>query len=492
MKFSLLLPFLIAPAFGETFSFHHENVLGTSLELRVHSESEVSAKKAEAAVLGEIDRLSGVLNTWSTDSEISRWQKSSGPVSVSADLAAVLKSCDLWNHLTLGAFNVRAGKLSQVWKNAAKSQIPPTQAELATLHAEIERPAWTLKSDSNTATYLAAPGEISVDALAKGFIIDRAIETGSATGQIQGITLNIGGDLRVWGKSEERVAIADPQNDAENAPPLTTVTLRDQALATSGGYRRGTEIGGKSISHIFDPRTGLPADHVSSASVIAPNAETADALATIFNVLKPVESLAMADALPGVSCLIVSSDGNMHRSRNWPVSGENRLMTVAAENATGPMELTVDFELDKPEAPRYLRPYVAIWIEDKDGFPVRTLSLWILKGEKGLRWLSDLKRWSRSDKTRRLAESTDIVPLITSATRNPGKYSVVWDGLDDNKQPLPAGEYTFYLEAAREKGTYQLMKHPFVVGGEPFKVTLDGNVEVKSATLDYHPKAAAH
>jgi len=447
-----LLALSVAAAHAETFSFHHENVLGTSLDLRVSADSETTARQAEASVLAEIDRLTAILNTWSKDSEISRWQNSGKPVAVSADLAAVLAACDHWAANSKGAFNARV-------KAAA---------------ADMAKPAWLL--DGTTATFTAKAGEITVDALAKGYIIDRAVEKAAG---VTNIALNIGGDLRVIG--EQPILIADPRNDAENAAPLATVTLRDQALATSGDYRRG--------NHIIDPRTGSPATHIASASVIAPDATTADALATIFNVLQPSESVAMADSLPGVSCLIVSHDGGVFRSRSWSEE-RPQAMHVAADASTG-FEMKVDFELDKPEAERYLRPYVAIWIEDKDDFPVRTLSLWLLKGEKGLRWLPDLKRWSRSDKTRRLADTTDIVPLITSATRNPGKYSVSWDGLDDNKKPLPAGEYTLYIEAAREKGTYQIIKHPFKVG-EAFKKDLGGNVEIKSASVDYHPKAAAN
>ncbi len=451
----VILPFLalsLAAARAETFTYHHENVLGTSLDLRVSTGTETAARQAETAVLAEIDRLSAILNTWAKDSEISRWQAAGKPMEISADLAAVLKACDHWAANSQSAFS----------------------AGVKAPAAEMGKAAWTM--DGTTATFTGTPGGITVDALAKGYIIDRAVE--KAAGGVDSLTLNIGGDLRVTGR--QTVSIADPHDDSENAAPLAEVTLENQSLATSGDYRRG--------NHIIDPRSGKPAGHIASASVIAPDAVTADALATIFNVLQPAESMAMADALPGVSCLIVAHDGGVFRSRGWKERSVN--VPVAADNAPG-YEMKVDFELDKPEAERYLRPYVAIWIEDKDDFPVRTLSLWLLKGEKGLRWLPDLKRWSRSDKTRRLADTTDIVPLISSATRNPGKYSVTWDGLDDSKKPLPAGEYTLYIEAAREKGTYQIMKHAFKVG-EPFKKDLEGNIEVKGATIDYHQKAIAN
>ena len=89
--------------------------------------------------------------------------------------------------------------------------------------------------------------------------------------------------------------MADPHAPAENMPPIAVVRLRGEALATSGGYRRGFEMGGHTVSHILDPRTGRPARQVASASVVAPDCATADALSTAFNVLAPAESVALAE-----------------------------------------------------------------------------------------------------------------------------------------------------------------------------------------------------
>ena len=73
------------------------------------------------------------------------------------------------------------------------------------------------------------------------------------------------------------------------------------------------------------------------------------------------------------------------------------------------------------------RPYVAVWIEDKDNFPVRTLALWYQKH----RWLPDLRAWYRGDRMRAMAEGSEITPGVSSATRPAGKYTVKWDGKDN-------------------------------------------------------------
>ena len=107
-----------------------------------------------------------------------------------------------------------------------------------------------------------------------------------------------------------------------------------------------------------------------------------------------------------------------------------------------------------------------------------------MKDRPGPRWHPDLKQWYRSDRMRQLVEEKSLVDGMSSATRSPGKYKIAWDATDDAGVALPAGKYTFYVEAAREHGTYQLIKHPFEIG-KSMKETLKGNAEIKSVKLDY-------
>jgi hypothetical protein len=151
-------------------------------------------------------------------------------------------------------------------------------------------------------------------------------------------------------------------------------------------------------------------------------------------------------------------------------------------------ELLVNLEINTPEGGRYRRPYIAVWVEDKEGFPIRTLSLWVQARQPGPRWIPDLRRWFRSDRMRQFTDKTDMVSTVSSPTRQPGKYSVLWDGTDDQKKPVPAGSYTLYIEAAREHGTYQLIKKAITVGDRPFQADLGGNVEIKSASVEYRRK----
>ncbi|MGC1718227.1 MAG: hypothetical protein WA746_04515 [Isosphaeraceae bacterium] len=58
----------------DDFAFFHENVMGTSLELRVLADDRESARWAEDRVLGEIDHLALIFSAYDSASEFSRWQ----------------------------------------------------------------------------------------------------------------------------------------------------------------------------------------------------------------------------------------------------------------------------------------------------------------------------------------------------------------------------------------------------------------------------------
>jgi thiamine biosynthesis lipoprotein len=134
---------------------------------------------------------------------------------------------------------------------------------------------------------------------------------------VAGVVVNIGGDIQHMGDRAVTVGIADPCAPAENAPPIAAVRLANAGLATSGGYRRGFTLNGRRVSHIVDPRTGEPADRIASASVFAPDCATADALSTAFSVMEPSESVALADAMPGVGCLLIERDGSCTTNAAW-------------------------------------------------------------------------------------------------------------------------------------------------------------------------------
>ncbi len=476
---------------GGQFVFHREGVLGTSLELRVTANTHVTAGKAEARALAEIERESKVLSGYDSGSEFSRWMKTRGAsVPVSDDLFEVLSRFDRYRALTRGAMDASAEAVSQVWKSAAADHRLPARAEIDAAIAAARRPNWSLDRTQHTATHLSATPLI-LNSFTKSYIAAKAADAVLSLPGVIAVVVNIGGDLVARGPRTEAVDIADPLNDAENAEPIARIEVRDRAVATSGNYRRGVTIGGKFYSHIVDPRTGQPVDHILSSTVVAADASDAGALATAFSVLTPEESARVAAAIPGVEYLLIGRGGKRIASPGWSM-----LATAFVPAAEGPVpqatagewdpdyDLTVSLELARIEGARARRPYVAVWVEDKDGYPVRTLGLWYQKP----RWLPELRAWNRDDRKRDAVEHNHITPNVSSATRPPGKYTLKWDGKDNAGKPVKAGTYTIIIEAAREHGTYQIMRQEMEFKGTPKQIDLKGGTEISAASLNYGRK----
>src|SRR5580692_10861695 len=114
------------------FNFSYDNVLGTSLDLKVAAPSVASAHKAETAVLNEIARESKILSSWDPSSEFSRWSRTHGQaVPVSDELFQILGMYDQWRARTNGALDASAESVIRVWQAAARVNRLPAQDELA-------------------------------------------------------------------------------------------------------------------------------------------------------------------------------------------------------------------------------------------------------------------------------------------------------------------------------------------------------------------------
>jgi thiamine biosynthesis lipoprotein len=516
---SSLCPSSIA---SQDYVFNHENVLGTSLELCIRADSRAAAARVEQCVLSEIDRLALIFSGYDQGSELSRWQSAPGnPVRVSRELYDVLLASDRWIAQSEGAFDPRVEVFSRLWERCSHLGRVPTTAETTAARAMLKTPAWRLNPTGRTAERLSEC-PLSLNGIAKGFIVEKACDFALATSAgVSGMLLNVGGDLRVVGETPRTIGIAAPWADSESSEPLTFIEVKDRSVATSGKSQRGFEIDGKWYSHVFDPRSGSPVEQVLSATVVAVRGTDADVLAKVCSVLEPDLSLHLVSSIADAECLIVTADGRTRASAGWhrlertrpvllaPVqpqkSATSRPKTAADPTKDEPkaaprpawdndFELVVSFEINLPEAEkgRYRRPYVAVWAEDSDGKSVRTLALWVsLSGSGPFQWLPDLKRWYKSDDDRKLAGKKDIFFTISRPTRPSGKYKLIWDGKDNDGKVLGGGEYTIFIEAAREHGTYQNIRKQVSLTNKPFREDLKGNVEIRSASIEYHRKTAA-
>ncbi|OIN58556.1 DUF2271 domain-containing protein [Arsenicibacter rosenii] len=478
---------------------HADHVLGTSLDLKLIASSEAGARRAEQKAMQEINRLTGILSGYDTQSEFSRWAATQHEaIPVSEDLFSVLQLFDQWHGQTNGALSASAQTISQLWQQGAIDGQTPSAAAKAEAIDLAGQTHWLLEPASRTATRVST-APLRLNTFTKSYIINKACEAAMTVDGIDAVVVNAGGDIIVRGKHAAPIAVVNPRASAENDAPMARLSVQNQAVATSGDYRRGVQIDGNWYSHVVDPRTGEPASEVISATVVHPDAVVAGALSTAFNVASAGEREELTRAYPEAAYLLVTKDGKQLSNAKWSdlavtmpestavlvADASDRLMSAkvlgisAAKPWNPDYELSINLELAKFEG-RFRRPFVAVWVEDEDRNPVRNIALWYNKP----RWLHELKSWYNNT---RQQEGFDPAS-IAGATRSPGAYTLKWDGKDDKGQFVKAGKYTVVIEVAREHGTYQIMRKEMSFNAKAKQETLEGNVEISAASLDYHKK----
>lgn len=287
-----------------------EGVLGTSLELQFKARNVQIAKRAENILLEEIGRLEKIFSRFLVNSELNRLLATQNTAfKLSHELESVLQAALFWQERSNGAFHLGADALGQLWKSAELNDLAPITAELEVVFKALQAPM--LQVGAGFATRVSSV-PMNLNAIAKGFIAETAAQKAFMVEDVDQVLVNLGGDLRHCGTEPVLVSIANPFSNADNALPLEKIRLCNQGLATSGGSHRGYTLAKARVSHVLDPRTGQPVKNMIAASVIAPDAMTADVLATIFSVLKPQESLELANSIPHVGCCLVSQEHVIH------------------------------------------------------------------------------------------------------------------------------------------------------------------------------------
>lgn len=283
-------------------------LMGTRFELAAVSRDEQKAWEAIDAGIKEIQRIEALISEWQATSQTSEINRNAGikPVVVDQELFDLISRSNRISEMTGGAFDISFASIDKVWKYDGSMKTEPSPEQVTASVAKINYKNIIL-NPQNHSVYLKEPGmKIGFGAIGKGYAANRARDVMREMG-IQGGVVNAAGDLVTWGKQADGqswyVGIADP---AEKDKVFSWLTADNTAVVTSGNYEKYAEINGKRYSHIIDPRTGYPASGLKSVTIVCPNGELADALATAVSVLGKDEGLYLINQLKGVECLIIT------------------------------------------------------------------------------------------------------------------------------------------------------------------------------------------
>ncbi len=146
--------------------------------------------------------------------------------------------------------------------------------------------------------------------IAKGYGVDEAIST-LQSNRVQTALVDAGGDLFALGRPDAdrpwKIGIRHPEKNNEL---IATLELENEAVATSGIYVQKRIVNGKEVSHLIDPKTGTPVNHVVSSTIVAQHTMTADGLATATSVLQPKAAQSLIESMHGVEGFWIYSDGS--------------------------------------------------------------------------------------------------------------------------------------------------------------------------------------
>ena len=181
---------------------------------------------------------------------------------------------------------LNAGKISA-------QQASPEFAEVLSL-AELT------KQQTNGYFDIYRNGQCDPSGLVKGWAIRNAAEILSNSG-FNNFYVDAGGDIQASGHNSEgkkwTVGIRNPFNREQIVKVLQ---IEDRGVATSGTYIRG--------EHIYNPKTGVPANEIASLTVIGPDVYEADRFATAAFAMGK-SGIAFLERLPGFEAYMIGHDG---------------------------------------------------------------------------------------------------------------------------------------------------------------------------------------
>lgn len=280
------------------------------------------------SITAEMSRVEMSLSPFLPSSTISAINRGEN-ATIDKYIATVFEYSQRVNKASGGAFDPTVGPIVDLWGFGADKGVndAPSQAQIDSALAGVG--IWRCKISDNHIVKPDQGTQFNFSAIAKGYGCDCVAEMLRRNGS-ENYMVEIGGEIALSGHNPKgkawTIQVDAPIVDAtaSNRKRMTTVSLTDCGIATSGNYRNYRDYGhGGRVGHTIDPRTGRPVTTTTlSATVIAPTCMEADALATACMAIPLEQAMSMIDNWPGASALLVDTDSKgglrMHTTDGFP------------------------------------------------------------------------------------------------------------------------------------------------------------------------------
>jgi thiamine biosynthesis lipoprotein len=294
-------------------------LMGNRFELTVIAHDEDWAMERIDAGIAEIRRIEKLLTTFSDDSETSLINRNAGvtPVAVSNETFDLIDRSVRISRLTQGAFDITYGSIDKRLWNFDTTMTALPDKDMAKKMVRLINYRNIVMDRDRCSIFLKEKGmRIGFGGIGKGYAAAQAKKVMMAMGADSGI-VNASGDLAIWGYQPDgspwTIGIVDPNVRGQVFSWLNVTNL---AVATSGNYEKYILVNGKKYSHTINPRTGLPVTGIKSVTILCPNAEFADAIATPVMIMGIRAGIDMINQLKDVEAIVIDDNDRIYTSAN--------------------------------------------------------------------------------------------------------------------------------------------------------------------------------
>ena len=251
-----------------------------------------------------MSRLASVFTRHDPEGEVARLNAAGVLADPSPELVALLRRCRRVYDRTDGAFDPTVLPVLSAYESGRDQ---PRDAR-----ARVEGASFDAVDVADTA--VRTPTPVTLDGVAKGAVVDAGVAT--LRDWVDAGLVEAGGDVRAFGGSESdarwRVGVEDPRRDGL----AETLRLDSGGVATSGSYRIYYDED-RTEHHIVTPGTGRSPTEDTSVTVVASDAETADAYATAAFVMADDRAASVLADRGGAAALFLTRDGDRRETDGW-------------------------------------------------------------------------------------------------------------------------------------------------------------------------------
>lgn len=285
--------------------------MGSTVELKFYSPSEELFHRIVDACVERTKEIDWLFSNYRDDSILAQVNRNAGvaPVSVPGEFLRLVRTSIRYSELTEGAFDITIGTLFELWRAETKAGRLPARSRIrdALGCTGFQK----IKIDEVKSQVLLDGDCVRLDfgAIGKGYAVDEMVKIARENGISRGL-VNFGGNIYAMdppaGRKFWDVGVRKPGSGNKI---ISKLDLVKKGVATSGDYERYFEHEGKRYSHIINPKTGWPAEDVTSVVAVSKSATEADVFSTAVSVLGPRGAKMFVRKDKSLGFLVVGKNG---------------------------------------------------------------------------------------------------------------------------------------------------------------------------------------